>query len=111
MRKLILVIEAWVGILKRRNHRKNRQVILKCLNSTCAETSSVAKSIYRKPNWQVDVAGAQKVSVQRVHVSDAIGFNSLCRSNQALRQNLSAVNAAVWHPLRRTLKNVFAIRR
>ena len=79
------MVEARVGVLKRRDHRKNWLVILKCLHSTSAEASAVAKSIYRKLDRQVDVARSQKVSVQRMHVSDAIGLNSLGRSNQALR--------------------------
>jgi hypothetical protein len=39
---------------------------LKSLNATSAERATVTKSVYRKGDWKIYVACAQKVTVQRV---------------------------------------------
>ena len=60
----ILVIESRISVLKRSDHREDGLIVLKCLHSPSAETSAITKSVNRKSDWQLNISGSQKVSVQ-----------------------------------------------
>jgi hypothetical protein len=61
------VVKTRIASLKRGDHRENSFAFLERLNSASAKRATIAESVHREGDWQVDVAGYQKVSVQRVN--------------------------------------------
>jgi hypothetical protein len=104
-RKNILVVQARIEGLEGGNHRENRLSTLKSLNASGAKRATIAKSVNRKGDWQVDVSRTKEVTVQRV--SGPVTINGALGCHQALCQHLATKDSTVRHPLRWARKNVF----
>jgi len=100
-----LVLEAGFVVLERRAAGKNRVALLDRRHAACAEAAAIAHAVHRIHHRQCGIAGAQKITVQRMHVP--LGFYGLAGSRQRLAEHLPAEQLAKTQVLAAAAKEVF----
>jgi hypothetical protein len=103
---LDLVIEPAILVLERGDHREDRQTLLIGLGSARRERAPVVNAIDGERDRQVDVAGAEEVSVQRVDV--ALRRDRALGGDERLGEHLAAEHPAERHPQAGAREDVLA---